>query len=163
MRSCEILPQHNLEHVVFTPVAHAATRVSALLTGEIDMIFPVPAQDIERIDTDPGTTALIGPGLRTIFLGMDQQSNALGSAGAENRNPFKDICVRRAFTMLSISTRTSRSSCAISRTRQQSSSHRESMARTPIGFNGPPMIRRPPRRCSPRRLFRRFSSSDGLS
>ena len=90
-------PEHNLERVVLTPIAQPATRVSALLTGEIDMIYPVPVQDIGRIDDHVGTRVLSGPELRTIFLGMDQLSETLGSTGAEDSNPFKDIRVRQAF------------------------------------------------------------------
>ncbi|HSH40870.1 MAG TPA: ABC transporter substrate-binding protein, partial [Arenicellales bacterium] len=37
-------PQHNLDRVVFTPISSDATRVAALLSGEIDMMYPVPVQ-----------------------------------------------------------------------------------------------------------------------
>ena len=35
-------PKHNLDEVVFTPITSSATRVAALLSGEIDWIDPVP-------------------------------------------------------------------------------------------------------------------------
>src|SRR3954451_3222541 len=37
--------EHNLTEVVFTPIQADATRVAALLSGEIDMMYPVPQQD----------------------------------------------------------------------------------------------------------------------
>ena len=57
---------------VFTPISNDATRVAALLSGEIDLMYPVPLQDVKRLNNDPNTEALEGPELRTIFLGYDQ-------------------------------------------------------------------------------------------
>ena len=42
-------PEHNLDEVIFQTIKSDATRVAALLSGDIDMIDPVPVQDIERI------------------------------------------------------------------------------------------------------------------
>lgn len=91
-------PEHNLTEVILTPVGTDATRVSALLTGEVDVMYPVPVQDIDRINQNAGTQVLVGPELRTIFLGMDQMSDTLRySSLAEGKNPFKDVRVRKAF------------------------------------------------------------------
>ncbi|MCX7901788.1 MAG: ABC transporter substrate-binding protein, partial [Burkholderiaceae bacterium] len=62
----------NIEEAIFTPIANASTRVAALLSGEIDMMEPVPVQDIARIAANPNLKVMQGPELRTIFLGMDQ-------------------------------------------------------------------------------------------
>ena len=35
-------PEHNLKEIVFTPIGSDATRVAALLSGEVDVIEPVP-------------------------------------------------------------------------------------------------------------------------
>jgi len=40
---------------------------------------------------------LIGPELRTIFLGMDQHSDELLHSSVKGSNPFKDKRVREAF------------------------------------------------------------------
>ena len=37
--------EHNLKEILFTPIASDATRIAALLTGEVDVIEPVPVQD----------------------------------------------------------------------------------------------------------------------
>ncbi|WP_259274945.1 ABC transporter substrate-binding protein, partial [Raoultella terrigena] len=63
----------NVSEVVFTPIGNDATRVAALLSGQVDVMEPVPVQDIERVNTSPLTRAVTGPELRTIFLGMDQK------------------------------------------------------------------------------------------
>ena len=35
-------PEHNLKEIIFTPIGSDATRVAALLSGEVDVIEPVP-------------------------------------------------------------------------------------------------------------------------
>ena len=89
--------KHNLTEVIFTPISSDATRVAALLSGEIDMMYPVPVQDIERIDNNKGTSVLVGPELRTVFLGFNQSADSLSSPGLKGKNPFKDKRVRQAF------------------------------------------------------------------
>jgi peptide/nickel transport system substrate-binding protein len=90
-------PEHNLKEIVFTTIASDATRVAALLSGEVDVIEPVPVQDIARIDASPNAQVLKGPELRTIFLGMDQKRDELLYSNVKGKNPFKDERVREAF------------------------------------------------------------------
>jgi len=90
-------PKHNLSEIIFTPIGSDATRVAALLSGEIDMMYPVPVQDIKRVNSNAGTSVLKGPELRTIFLGMDQLRDELLESNVKGKNPFKDIRVRKAF------------------------------------------------------------------
>ena len=88
---------HNLTEVVLQPIASDPTRVAALLSGEMDLVYPVPLQDVERVSANDGTTALTGPELRTIFLGMDQTRDELLYSSVSGANPFKDQRVRQAF------------------------------------------------------------------
>jgi peptide/nickel transport system substrate-binding protein len=90
-------PEHNLTEVIFTPIASDATRVAALLSGEIDWMDPVPVQDIARVNANPTTAVLTGPELRTMFLGFDQRSPELKYSNVKGKNPFKDARVRQAF------------------------------------------------------------------
>ncbi|GAB4169795.1 MAG: ABC transporter substrate-binding protein [Thalassobaculales bacterium] len=90
-------PEHNLTRAVFTPIANAATRVAALLSGELDMMYDVPLQDVQRMSSAPGVKVLQGPELRTIFLGFDQWRDELLDMPGTGKNPFKDVRVRRAF------------------------------------------------------------------
>jgi len=87
----------NIEEAIFTPIASASTRVAALLSGEIDMMEPVPVQDVARIAGSPSLKVMQGPELRTIFLGMDQSRNELLFSSVKGKNPFKDKRVRQAF------------------------------------------------------------------
>jgi peptide/nickel transport system substrate-binding protein len=87
----------NVREVVFTPIASDATRVAALLSGEVDVMEPVPVQDIERLQASSRVRAVVGPELRTIFLGMDQWRDELPQSDVLGRNPFKDKRVRQAF------------------------------------------------------------------
>jgi len=90
-------PEHNLTEVIFQTIKSDATRVAALLSGEIDMMDPVPVQDIERIKASPNATVMTGPELRTIFLNMDSARDELLYASVKGKNPFKDARVRKAF------------------------------------------------------------------
>jgi peptide/nickel transport system substrate-binding protein len=90
-------PEHNLKEIVFTPIANEATRVAALLSGEVDIIEPVPLQDIARVNASPNAQVLSGPEVRTIFLGMDQARDELLYSNIKGKNPFKDVRVREAF------------------------------------------------------------------
>jgi peptide/nickel transport system substrate-binding protein len=87
----------NLKEIDFTPIASAATRVAALLSGEVDVIEPVPIQDIERVNASGNAKVLTGPELRTIFLGMDLSRDELLYSSVKGKNPFKDVRVREAF------------------------------------------------------------------
>ena len=87
----------NVQEVVFTPIGNDATRVAALLSGEVDVMEPVPVQDIERINAAPNSKARVAPELRTIFLGMDQKRDELQYSSVKGKNPFKDKRVRQAF------------------------------------------------------------------
>lgn len=87
----------NVQEVIYTPIGNDATRVAALLSGEVDVIEPVPLQDIARINASPNAKVLVGPELRTIFLGMDQKRDELLYSNVKGKNPFKDKRVRQAF------------------------------------------------------------------
>jgi peptide/nickel transport system substrate-binding protein len=90
-------PEHNVTEAAFTPIANAATRVAALISGEIDMMEPVPLQDLPRIQGSPDLRIMQGMEARTIFLGMDQKRDELLSSSVKGKNPFKDKRVRQAF------------------------------------------------------------------
>ena len=88
--------EHNLTEVIFTPIKSDATRVAALLSGEVDMIYPVPIQDVDRINKVSGVKVLQGPEMRIIFLHMDSSRDELLESNIKGANPLKDVRVRRA-------------------------------------------------------------------
>lgn len=87
----------NVVNVEYTPIGNDATRVAALLSGQVDVIEPVPLQDVARINASGKSSVLQGPELRTIFLGMDQKRDELLYSNVKGKNPFKDKRVRQAF------------------------------------------------------------------
>jgi peptide/nickel transport system substrate-binding protein len=89
--------EHNLSEVVFTPIANDATRVAALVAGDVDLIQPLPLQDVARLEARPEFKVMHRPELRTIFLGMDQKRAELLYSNVKGRNPFHDRRVRQAF------------------------------------------------------------------
>ena len=88
----------DIDEVVFNRIENAATRVAALLSGELDMIYTVPPQDTDRIAKAPGMKVWQTPELRTILLGMDESRDQLLESNVKGKNPFKDKRVRQAFT-----------------------------------------------------------------
>ena len=69
--------EHNLTTVELIPIANAATRVAALLSGEIDIVTDAPVQDLGRINSSGSHKVESTPQMRTIFLGMDQAADQL--------------------------------------------------------------------------------------
>jgi peptide/nickel transport system substrate-binding protein len=89
-------PRHNITRAELNIIANDATRVAALLSGEVDFVYTVPPQDVERIGRAPGLRVIQGPELRTIYLGFDQSRAELLKSDVRGRNPFQDRRVRQA-------------------------------------------------------------------
>ena len=87
----------NVTEVIFTPISQDATRVAALISGDVDMAYPIPVQDWTRLEQASGVRPLTGPEARTIFLGFDQVRDELVGSSVKGKNPFKDVRVRKAF------------------------------------------------------------------
>jgi peptide/nickel transport system substrate-binding protein len=92
-------PQGNVDRVEFDVIGSAPTRVAALLSGEVDMIYTVPPQDIARIKQTEGLKLLQTPELRTIYLGFNESRNELASSNIKGKNPFRDAKVREAVAL----------------------------------------------------------------
>ena len=90
-------PENNFDEVIFTTISNDATRVAALLSGDVDWADPIPLQDIPRVNASGVAKVLQGPELRTIFLGFDQYRPELLYSNVKGKNPFKDVRVREAF------------------------------------------------------------------
>ena len=90
-------PEHNLTDVTFNVIGNAATRVAALLSGDVDMIYTVPPQDMDRLGRTADVKLLATPELRTIFLGFDVNRPELLKSDVKGKNPFQDKRVRQAF------------------------------------------------------------------
>jgi peptide/nickel transport system substrate-binding protein len=89
----------NVTDVVYNPVKSDATRVSALLSGDVDLVTDLPVQDVDRLRKDPKTKVLDGHEVRTIFIAMDQHNKELKYSNVKGKNPFLDVRVRKALNM----------------------------------------------------------------
>lgn len=85
--------------IIHTPIQSAATRVAALLSGEIDFLLDPPVQDLARLEQASNLTVRQAPQNRTIFLGMDQGADELRTSNVKGKNPFADVRVREALNL----------------------------------------------------------------
>jgi peptide/nickel transport system substrate-binding protein len=84
-----------IKEVAYTPIKANATRMSALLTGEVDFVLDPPPQDLAKLKEDKALKILEGNENRTMFLNFDQGRDEL-LYGSKGKNPFKDLRVRQA-------------------------------------------------------------------
>ena len=87
-----------VSEIIYTPISEAATRVAALLSGEVDIVQDVPVQDIARLEQTDGVIVSRGPENRNIFFSYDMTSDSLASSDAEG-NPFATPEVREAMSL----------------------------------------------------------------
>ncbi|MBV7434647.1 ABC transporter substrate-binding protein [Cardiobacteriaceae bacterium TAE3-ERU3] len=76
----------NIDKFTFVPIKENATRIAALLSGDVDWIYPVPPTDLERVDAAQDFTLYSIPSDRIITLQLNQKVV----------EPFKDKRVRQA-------------------------------------------------------------------
>lgn len=77
----------NVDKLVLTPISENATRVAALLSGDVDFIAPVPPNDLERVRESDDAKLVTMSGTRIIMLHMNQK----------RVEAFEDPRVRKAF------------------------------------------------------------------
>ncbi|MEM7777366.1 MAG: ABC transporter substrate-binding protein [Pseudomonadota bacterium] len=85
--------------IIYTPIKSAATRVAALLSGEIDLVQDVPVQDLARVAGDSKLKVVTAPQNRTIFFGMNVGDADLKSDTVSGKNPLADVRVRQAINI----------------------------------------------------------------
>ncbi len=86
----------NITEIVYTPIKSEATRVAALLSGEVDLVLDPSPQDLPRLRNSPALKVVDGIESRTIFFGMDQHRDELPGSNVKGKNPLKDLRVRKA-------------------------------------------------------------------
>ncbi len=96
-------PKPPATRVTIRPIPEGATRVAALLSGEVDVVEGIPIPDIPRVAKTKGFRVLSKQGPRLIFLAMDTfrdrgGKHPEGTPGIPSGqpNPFKDRHVRQA-------------------------------------------------------------------
>ena len=90
----ETKPQ--VTEIIYLPIADNATRVAALLSGEVDLVQDVPVQDVERLSGTAGVKVETGPENRVIYFGYKMSDAPLKSSNVTDKNPLADPKVREA-------------------------------------------------------------------
>ena len=74
-----------IDRVIIKIIPENASRVAALLAGDVDIINELPAHDIRNVEANPNTKVMAVNGTRTFFVALNN-----------TRKPFDDVRVRRA-------------------------------------------------------------------
>ena len=74
-----------VERVIFQVIPENASRVAALLAGEVHIIDKLPTHMVGQVEANPDTTVMAVNGTRTSYVALNNQSG-----------PFADIRVRHA-------------------------------------------------------------------
>ena len=86
----------NVDELAYLPIVSDATRLAALMSGEVDIVNDPPPQEVPRLKQTPNIKALEGTENRIVFIGMHQQRDELLYSNAKGKNPFRDRRVRQA-------------------------------------------------------------------
>jgi peptide/nickel transport system substrate-binding protein len=89
-------PRANVTEAIYTVIQSDATRLAALASGEVDFVIDPPFQDIARLRNDRRLKLTAVADIGAQYLGFDQARPALEGSDLRDRNPFKDVRVRRA-------------------------------------------------------------------
>jgi peptide/nickel transport system substrate-binding protein len=91
--------KNDFTEIVYRPIKENATRIAALLSGEVDFVQDLPPQDIQRLQTTDGITVSAGAENRSIFFGMNIGIPELRGSDVKGKNPFAELKVRQAVNM----------------------------------------------------------------
>lgn len=86
----------NVTEVIYRPLANDATRIAALLSGEVDLVIDPPLQDVDRLRRSPNMAVIQTNEFRTLFFAFDLLRDDLLYSDVRGVNPFKDRRVRQA-------------------------------------------------------------------
>ncbi|WP_299280943.1 ABC transporter substrate-binding protein [uncultured Tateyamaria sp.] len=89
----------DVTEIVYTPIQNAATRVAAMLSGEVNFLQDMPVQDLERVNAAEGLVVKQAPQNRVIFFGMNQGADDIEADNVDGKNPLADVRVRQAMSM----------------------------------------------------------------
>ncbi len=89
----------NVTEAVFRPLRSNATRVAALLSGEVDALIDPPPQDLDRLAGETNLKVMKGLEFRVLYLSFDVSRDELLFSSVKGKNPFKDRRVREAVAL----------------------------------------------------------------
>lgn len=74
-----------VERVIFKVIPENASRVAALLSGDVHIVNGLPAHTVKQVENNPGTRVMAVNGTRSSYIALNNQ-----------KPPFNDVRVRRA-------------------------------------------------------------------
>ena len=92
------------ERATLRPIASDASRLAALLAGDLDLIDAVPPADVPRLAGRSDVAVVRSPSARMIYIGLDQGNEIspfveARGGGRLDRNPLRDARVREAMSI----------------------------------------------------------------
>ncbi|WP_171103292.1 MULTISPECIES: ABC transporter substrate-binding protein [unclassified Ruegeria] len=87
-----------ISEIIYTPIQNDATRVAAMLSGEVNFLQDMPVQDLQRVDAVDGLVVKQAPQNRVIFFGMNQGADDIEADNVDGKNPLADVRVRQAMS-----------------------------------------------------------------
>lgn len=88
-----------ITNIIYTPIQNPATRVAAMLSGEVNFLQDMPVQDLARVNDADGLVVKTAPQNRVIFFGMNQGADDIEADNIDGANPLADVRVRKAMSM----------------------------------------------------------------
>ena len=86
----------NVTEAQYLVIGTGATRISGLVSGELDLVIDPSLQDLERLKRVPRVKVLSAVSNGVQYLGFDYAHDRLVHGDAGGRNPFLDLRVRQA-------------------------------------------------------------------
>lgn len=96
-------PKPEWQKVTYRPITNDAARVAALLSGDVDLISSVPANDLANVKANPAFAISTMQSNRCFFWMLDvERDNSPMITDTDGKpmtkNPLKDVRVRRALS-----------------------------------------------------------------
>ncbi|MBM3572824.1 MAG: ABC transporter substrate-binding protein, partial [Alphaproteobacteria bacterium] len=91
------------DRVTIKPITNPASRLAALLAGDVDVINNVPSTDVARLKQNANFNLAQGSSLRVFYISLDSDREVSPFVTDKDgkplaRNPLKDVRVRRAIS-----------------------------------------------------------------
>ncbi len=86
----------NVDEITWLPIRSDATRLAALISGEVEMVLDPPIPDVARLKSESALTVLQTTDIGQQYLVFNVARDELEGSDVKGRNPFKDLRVRRA-------------------------------------------------------------------
>jgi peptide/nickel transport system substrate-binding protein len=86
----------NVDEATYVVIQSDATRLAALVSGDVDFVIDPPFQDVPRLKNESRFKLAQTADIGMQYLGFDQSRHELEFSDVKARNPFKDYRVRRA-------------------------------------------------------------------